>query len=610
MKAIVEQLRERFAEALRAVLGSAAADADPLIKPTQGSRFGDYQSNCAMSLARRVGRQPRELAEQITAALEVADICESVTVAGPGFVNLTLSRRFVAGSLEAMQTDQRVGVPLVDNPERVVVDYSGINVAKLMHVGHMRSTIVGDSIVRLLEFAGHEVIRRNHVGDWGLQMGMVLHATAQMLEELEQQHGTDAGAERDAIDALAVRLEEIEQHYKQVTERFGRDRQIETDCRELLKRLQGHEEQAYRRWRWVRGATLQAGQVIYDRLGVKLCDDDVQGESAYAEDYEPMLAELASAGKASDDAGALCMFLRDDAGRPLFRAKDGTELPLIIRKRDGTYLYSTFDLAGLRYRGRVFKADRIVYVHDARQRQHFEMVFEAARQAGYVGRQVRLKFIPFGTVMGKDRRPFKTRSGQTVRLQEVLDEAEGRAREIVDANSPELSEQQRAGIAKTVGIGAVKYNDLVHNIASDYVFSWAKMLAMEGNTAPYMMYAYARVQSIGRKGGVDYEQLDPDTKITLDHPAELALGKKLLQFGETFAAVCGGSSEAAGPAPQLLTSYLFETSQAFSGFYKNCPVLKAPSNELRVSRLRLCDLTARTLHVGLDLLGIQTVERM
>jgi arginyl-tRNA synthetase len=593
---------------MEAVLGPDAAAVDPLIRPTQDPRFGDYQSNCAMPLAKKLGRPPREVAQDIVASLQLDDICEPPTIAGPGFVNLTLSSDFLARSLESVQTDERLGLPSVTKPKRVVVDYSGINVAKLMHVGHMRSTIVGDCVVRLLEFAGHEVIRRNHIGDWGLQMGMVVHATANMLQELEDQYGTDADGEAAATKVLAGRLEQIEQHYKNVSDVFGRDSEIEEACREQLRRLQNHDQQAYRRWSWVRSATLQAGQANYDRLGAKLCYEDVQGESAYTEDFEPMLAELEAAGKARDDAGALCIFLRDDKGEPLFRAKDGSELPLLIRKRDGTYLYSTFDLAGLRYRGRVFKADRIVYVHDARQKQHFAMVFEAARQAGYIKSHVRLDFIPFGTVMGKDRRPFKTRSGQPVLLHELLDEAESRAREVVDANSPEWPEEQRAEIAKRVGIGAVKYNDLIHNIASDYVFSWDKMLAMDGNTAPYMMYAYARVQSIGRKGGVDYNQLDPNTRISLDHPAERALAKKLLQFGEVFEWACGSESDS--PAPQLLTTYLFETSQAFSGFYKNCPVLKAPSAQLKSSRLRLCDLTARTLKTGLGFLGIQTVERM
>jgi len=612
---IINQLNARVADALSRV-GPGLADTDPVLRPTQDPRFGDYQANCAMALAKQLKIKPRELAEKIVAHLDLADMCEPPSLAGPGFINLTLSPAFVARALQQIQTDPRLGVPTADSHRRIVVDYSGVNVAKLMHVGHLRSTIVGDSIVRLLEFAGHEVIRRNHVGDWGLQMGMVLHAVGDQLAQLETQHGLDAEGQRAIIGELAGGLEGIERAYKQVTDLFARDRSVEQGCRELLHALQNHADPAYRRWQWVRQATLEACEAIYDRLGVRLRPEDVQGESAYAEDYAPMLAELQQRRLAVDDAGALCMFLRDEQGRPLFTAKDGSELPLIIRKGDGTYLYSTFDLAALRYRGRHFQPDQIIYVHDSRQAQHFAMVFQGARRAEYVGPEVSLEFIPFGTVLGPDRKPFKTREGKAVRLDSLLDEAEQHARQIVDQNSPEMPADRRAEIAARVGVGAVKYNDLAHNIASDYVFSWDKMLAMDGNTAPYMMYAYARVQSIGRKGEVDYQQLDPDTRITLDSPAELALGKKLVQFGETVATAAGTQSrpgrEAAAttPAPNVLTTYLFETAQAFSGFYKDCPVLKAGDGALRDSRLRLCDLTARTLQTGLGLLGIDTVDRM
>ena len=615
MTPIIEQLNARVADALAGVLPELA-DTDPLIRATQDPRFGDYQANCAMTLAKQLGAKPRELAEKIVAKLDVADVCQPPSLAGPGFINLTLSPAFVARGLEQIQTDMRLGVPTARPRQRIVVDYSGVNVAKLMHVGHLRSTIVGDSVVRLLEFAGHEVIRRNHIGDWGLQMGMVLHAVSERLAQLETQHGLDADGQQAIIGELADGLESIERAYTQVTDRFARDPSVEQECRQLLHALQNHTDPAYRCWRWVRQATLQACQAIYDRLGVRLRPEDVQGESAYAEDYSPMLAELQERRLAFDDAGALCMFLRDEKGQALFTAKDGSELPLIVRKRDGTYLYSTFDLAALRYRGRHFRPDRIIYVHDSRQAQHFAMIFQAARQAGYVGDDVSLEFIPFGTVMGPDRKPFKTREGKAVRLDALLDEAEQHARQIVDQNSPDLSPDRRAQIAARAGVGAVKYNDLGHNIASDYVFSWDKMLAMEGNTAPYMMYAYARIQSIGRKGEVDYQQLDPHTRIALGTPAELTLGKKLLQFGETVATAAGtrarpGQQAAATtPAPNVLTTYLFETAQAFSGFYKDCPVLKAGDAALRDSRLRLCDLTARTLKTGLGLLGIDTVDRM
>ena len=636
-------------------LGESAREADPLIRRAQDPKFGDYQSNAAMGLAKAAGQNPRDVAERIVRALETdarfSAMCEPPEIAGPGFINMRLTRAFLNRSLSAIPAApaegmDRLGIEPVDEPQTVVVDYSGVNVAKQMHVGHLRSTIIGDAAARLLEFEGHRVIRQNHVGDWGLQMGQMLRRIAP--REARLASGADGATEEEAIlSNIAAHLSEIEEEYRIAQAEEKRDPALADESRQWVVRLQSGDAEARRVWERIRAGTMFACQQIYERLGVLLTDADVAGESFYAEMLGETVGELRAALAGGDrratvreDQGAVCVFHTDEKGQPVFRNAEGEPLPLIIQKSDGAYLYATTDLAALRYRTRVLNADRVIYVTDARQELHFKMVFATARAASWVrkadGREVRLDHVMFGSVLGEDRRPLKTRSGENVMLKDLLEEAVARAEQLVRGNEADpakrrgFSEEEIRRIAEAVGIGAVKYADLSQNRLSDYVFSWDKMLAMEGNTAPYMMYAYARVRSIYAKmageGGEATEQRNHEggsagaasardrisssavgcesSGVVLGEPAEVELGKAILRFAET---VEGVAEEL---KPNLLTSYLYELAGAFMKFYESCPVIRAETPAVRASRLRLCDLTARTLRTGLGLLGIRVLERM
>ncbi len=608
MKPIVDILEQRISLVMTDIADGAVP---AVVKPTQDPKFGDYQANGVMGLAKKLKQNPRQLAQKIVDNLDLTDICETPEIAGPGFINLRLRTDWLAERLaEAIKDKDRLGVDPRDEAPITVVDFSSPNIAKQMHVGHLRSTIIGDVIARVLDFwYGDEntpdgnfekkVIRQNHVGDWGLQMGMVLYGIDQAeVSKSVQEYGPEDGLKGwQKLDI--TNKQQIENIYKDISEEIQQgNTETKEGVRKCLSDLQNKSGSTYERWRELRKMTIGDCQEIYDCLGVKLTEANVHGESDYAKELPSVISDLSVANLLQESDGAQCVFLDG------FKTKEGEPLPLIVQKTDGAYLYATTDLAAIRFRVDELKADRVIYVTDARQKLHFEMVFACARRAGWAAEDVKLEHVPFGSVMGDDGRPFKTRSGENIKLKDLLDEAENRARKIVDEKNPDLDESIREEIAKAVGIGAVKYADLSNNLVSDYVFNWDKMLAMEGNTAPYMQYAYARVRSIFRKGGVNEDELlGRDHPVELTEPDELALAKLLLRFGEVIETV------ARDLRPHLLTNYLFDLAQAFSGFYTNCPVLKAESTA-RASRLLLCYQTARTIRCGLGLLGIETIEQM
>jgi arginyl-tRNA synthetase len=569
---VIHELEERFRTAIQKTFHR---DIPPQLTPATHERFGDYQANVAMGFAKDLAHEtggkanPREIAQRIVDNLSLGDLAEEVTIAGPGFINVTLLPRFVAERLERMFADERLSIPATDKPERVVVDYSGPNVAKQMHVGHLRSTIIGDAISRVIEFLGHTVIRQNHVGDWGTQFGMLI-----------------AYLDESNLPADS-HIEDLEEFYRAAKARFDSDPEFQERARQTVVRLQSGGERERSLWQRIIEETRRHYLPIYERLGVKLTVEDERGESFYNDMLPRVVDDLRKAGLAVESDGAIVVFTA------------GYDNPLIIQKSDGGYLYATTDLAAIRYRIEVLRATRIIYTHDARQAQHFAQVFEVAQRAGWA-KGVALEFAPFGTMLGEDGKPFKTRSGDTVKLKDLLDEAEERAFALVTEKNPALSEGQRRQIAKAVGIGGIKYADLSKDRISDYVFSWDKMLALDGNTAPYMQYAYARIRSIFRRGNVEEP---PAGQLDFEQPEELRLGKHLLRFGEAIDSVTKELK------PHHLCTYLYELATRFTAFYEKCPVLYA-EEPTRSRRLILCSLTARTIAQGLDLLGIEHPEQM
>ncbi len=603
MKPVIEILEQRVSQAMhRVIVKMQAADTHDntnsadriacaaIVKPAQSPRFGDYQANGVMGLAKKLRCNPRELAVQVVAELELDDICEQPEIAGPGFINLRIKDDWLCNQLrEAVKDDRRFGIDVAENAPVTVVDFSSPNLAKEMHVGHLRSTIIGDVFARVLEFwydKPQAVIRQNHVGDWGTQFGMLIAYL-------------DKVAPHSSPQELSIG--DMEQFYRQAKQCFDSDANFAATARNCVVRLQSGDADIYARWKTIVSYSLQHAEHIYQRLGVKLTQDDVRGESFYNDKLKSVVDDLDALGMLKNSYGAGCVFLDG------FNAKDGQPLPLIVQKSDGGYLYATTDLAAIRYRINQLKAKRIIYVTDARQKLHFEMVFACARQAGWVPDDVSLEHVPFGSVTGPDGKPFKTRSGENVKLAQLLDEAQTRARKVVEQKNASLPEQEKQKIAQTVGIGAVKYADLSNNLVSDYVFDWDKMLAMDGNTAPYMQYAFARIQSIFRKGklnNADIKQLQSQAdKLILNKAEEKALAKQLLKYSEIIATL------ARELRPHLLTGYLFELTQAFSSFYNACPVLQADTGE-RTSRLILCCQTSRIIQHGLGLLGIGTIDQM
>lgn len=565
------------------------ADLPALIAPGKKAGFGDYQANCAMGAAKAMGTNPRELAVKIMDALtlELAadNIAEKIEIAGPGFINIYLNQQWLGQQIANAQMDSRLNMARVGEPQNVVIDYSGPNLAKEMHVGHLRSTIIGDALARLLEFQGHHVIRQNHVGDWGTQFGM-------LIAELE-----DESKKIKFGESIELKLKDLEVFYQQAKKHFDDDQDFADRARNNVVRLQSEDDWVLGLWKQFKNISLQHSTEIYEQLNVTLKDEDVRGESFYNHDLATLVKELQEQGLAKESEGAQVVFLQELAD------KDGNPSPVIIQKQGGGFLYATTDLAALRYRVKTLAADRIMYFIDARQSLHLQQVFTLARKAKFVSDAVSLEHLAFGTMMGSDGKPFKTRTGGTVKLADLLIEAVERASAVVGEKSSELSATEITEIARKVGIGAVKYADLCKTRTNDYIFSWESMLSFEGNTAPYLQYAYTRVQSIFRKAGVTPESLTQDLIIATEQEKTLAI--KLLQFSEVLDQV------AREALPHLLCTYIYDVASLYMTFYEACPILKegiAP--ELRDSRLRLCHLVARTIQQGLDLLGIEVMERM
>ena len=562
---------------LRAAFDRVEPGADPQVRPSDRA---DFQANGVLALAKRLGRRPQELAAEIVAGAELDDLCAAIEVSGPGFVNLTLSEAFVAGQLAAVAADERLGVPRAEVPRTVVVDYSAPNVAKEMHVGHLRSTIIGDALCRILDHLGHRVVRENHVGDWGTPFGMLI------------EHLVEVG-EQEAVQELSVG--DLDTFYRQARTSFDADEAFRERARRRVVLLQQGDEETLRLWRVLVGESIRYFDEVYAKLDVLLTDADVVGESHYNPMLGDVVRDLDSLGLLVESDGALCVFPEG------FTNRHGDPLPLIVRKSDEGFGYAATDLAAIRDRVGRLGASVVLYVVGAPQSQHLEMCFAAARMAGWLPAGVEAVHVAFGNVLGSDRKMFRTRAGQTVKLVDLLDEGVQRAAAGVAERNPSLDEATRAGVARALGIGAVKYADLSTDRTRDYVFDWDRMLAFEGDTGPYLQYAHARIRSIFRRAG---EAPPPVLAPVLAEPAERALALALLGFGEAL------DQAVAGWSPSKLCTYLFELATAFTTFYETCPVLGAPAPALRRSRMGLADLTARVLACGLGLLGITAPDQM
>ncbi len=591
MKPVVDILEDKITAAM--VIATGREDCAAMVTPATDPKFGDYQANGVMALAKQLKTDPRKLAGQVVKVLDVSDICEPPEVAGPGFINLRLKAEFTADRLLEINKDPiRLGIEKTAQPKRIVVDFSGPNIAKQMHVGHLRSTIIGDCICRLLESQGHNIIRQNHIGDWGTQFGMLIANIERRMREALQDK---------TVGVIPVHLAEFEAFYQESKKLFDTNKEFASRSREAIAGLHSGDQTWIGRWGALVAQSRKCYQEIYELLSVTLKDGDIRGESEYRDDLPKIVKKLEAKGYAKESDGAICVF------PPGFKNKEGQPLPLMIQKSDGAYLYATTDLAALKYRVDELKADRIIYVTDARQKLHFEMLFAVAEMTGWAKRNM-LHHVTFGSVLGENSKPLKTREGENVKLKELLDEAIERAKQIVEEKNPNLDENKKAQIAKAVGIGAVKYADFSNNRTSDYIFSFDKMLAMDGNTAPYMQYAYARIKSIERKAQTKDVNIETELAslkmLNLTDPAELDLAKHLIRYGEAIQAAI------ADYRPNYLTGYLYELAQRFSVFYTNCPVLDAGPKK-RPTRLLLCDLTANTIKHGLsELLGIEVVEQM
>ena len=556
----------------------AGAPADPVVRPSERA---DAQVNGALPLAKRLGTNPREIAQRVVDSGALSNVCSDVEIAGPGFINLTFDDAFLAAELGAIAVGDRLGISPDPNPRTVVIDYSAPNVAKEMHVGHLRSTVIGDALVRMLEFDGHTVIRENHIGDWGRPFGMLI------------EHLLDVG-EAGAREGLEQR--DLDAFYKQANAKFNDDEAFQERSRERVVKLQSYDPETIELWQRLVDLSAEYFNLIYDKLDVLLTDDDLMGESQYQSTMQETIDRLRNAGLLEESDGATVVF------PPGFTNRDNEPLPLIVQARTGGFNYATSDLTCVIDRVERLGADLLLYVVGAPQAQHLQMVFAVAEMAGWLESPAEAVHVSFGSVLGDDRKMLRSRSGDAVKLVELLDEAVERAAEAIAEKNPVLDDVQRAEVARTIGIGAVKYADLSTDRIKDYVFDWDRMLSFDGNTAPYLQYAHARICSIFRRAEVDRESVR-SAAISLGEPQERVLAKRLLAYPSALADTLDHY------APHKLCTYLFDLAQEFTSFYEHCPVMKA-DEPVRTSRLALCDLSARTLEHGLCLLGITAPEAM
>ncbi len=575
IQALINDKVSQALEAAGAPVGSPAA-----VRRSAKPQFGDYQANGVMGVAKKLKMNPREFAQKVLDVLDLEGIASKTEIAGPGFINIFLSQDFLAQEAEKALADSRLGVAK-EPQQTIVADYSAPNVAKEMHVGHLRSTIIGDAVVRTLEFLGHNVIRANHIGDWGTQFGMLIAN----LERVQQANGE-----------VSMELSDLEAFYRESKKLYDEDEEFAVKARQYVVKLQSGDEYCGQMWKKLVDITMEQNQKNYDRLNVSLTRKDVMGESMYNSMLPGIVADLKAKGLAKEDNGAQVVFLNE------FKNKDGEPMGVIVQKRDGGFLYTTTDIACAKYRYETLGANRVLYFIDSRQHQHLMQAWTIVRKAGYVPESVSLEHHAFGMMLGKDGKPFKTRAGGTVRLAALLDEAQERAEKLIEGKNPQLSAEEKQTIATTVAMAAVKYSDLSKNRTTDYVFDWDNMLAFEGNTAPYMQYAYTRVVSIFAKAGIDMNAIGGHIDITDDR--EKALIAKLLQFEEAVHSVAREGQ------PHIMCGYLFELAGQFSSFYEACPILNADKNDVKESRLKLAALTAKTIKQGLALLGINTLDKM
>ncbi|OIT24603.1 arginine--tRNA ligase [Glaesserella parasuis] len=569
-------LSEKIKQAM--IVAGAEQNVEPLVRQSGKVQFGDYQANGIMGAAKKLGLNPREFAQKVVDNVDLNGIAEKLEIAGPGFINIFLAPTWLAQQTENAFSGDKLGINL-NQAQTVVVDYSSPNVAKEMHVGHLRSTIIGDSVVRALEFLGNKVIRANHVGDWGTQFGMLIA----YLEKMENEHASE------------MELSDLESFYRAAKEHYDSDEVFAEKARNYVVKLQSGDDYCRTMWKKLVNITMQQNQHNYNRLNVTLTENDVMGESLYNPMLPEIVADLKAQGLAVEDDGALVVFLDE------FKNKDGDPMGVIVQKKDGGFLYTTTDIAAAKYRYEILKADRALVFSDTRQSQHMQQAWLITRKADYVPDSFSLEHHNFGMMLGKDGKPFKTRTGGTVKLADLLDEAVERAEKLIAEKNPDLTASEKQAVVEAVAIGAVKYSDLSKNRTTDYVFDWDNMLSFEGNTAPYMQYAYTRVRSIFSRAGIDPNSLTGN--IVLIDEKERNLAIKLLQFEEAVMVVAKDGT------PHVLCQYLYELAGIFSSFYEAYPILNAEES-IKQSRLKLAHLTAKTLKQGLDLLGIKTVEKM
>ncbi len=562
------------------IASGADTQSDALVRQSAKVQFGDYQANSIMAAAKKLGRNPREFAQQVIEQLDLSEIAEKIEIAGPGFINLFLDKNWLAEQISLAVNDDKLGIQATET-QTVVADYSSPNVAKEMHVGHLRSTIIGDAVVRTLEFLGNKVIRANHVGDWGTQFGMLIA----YLEKVENESASE------------MELSDLEAFYRAAKEHYDSDPVFAEKARNYVVKLQSGDEYCRTMWKKLVDITMQQNQHNYDRLNVTLTEKDVMGESLYNPMLSDIVADLKQQGLAVEDEGAFVVYLDE------FKNKEGEPMGVIVQKKDGGFLYTTTDIAAAKYRYETLKADRALVFSDTRQSQHMQQAWLITRKAGYVPDSFQLEHKNFGMMLGKDGKPFKTRTGGTVKLADLLDEAVERATQLIQEKSTALSAQEKAAVIEAVAIGSVKYADLSKNRTTDYVFDWDNMLSFEGNTAPYMQYAYTRIRSIFNRSELNEQDLS-ESPVVLSNEKERLLAIKLLQFEEAIQFVAKEGT------PHVLCTYLYELAGVFSSFYEHCPILNNEDEQIKRSRLKLALLTEKTLKQGLDLLGIKTVDKM